>query len=246
MASKKLLTYTDLDSIFDSSRGIAQKLITQHLSHLPLKERIKESDAYFHKHLLSKYKERTYHLFNAPELGITPEIFNTAYLHRSADDFDYYYPTPLLDGIFKIIVGIENSKNGGFDVEEINLTVNVHPYDFDEELLTELENQIKLKVGGYFKNIHIVNLDIEEKTASYFQGYDYVFKKDIMFGCKKFHQSLENVYIPNTQLIVPILHYKYNEGFKGTPKETLELFSVTMGTVIGITPIDKSLYDCYL
>lgn len=246
MSSKILSVYTDLDSIFDSSRGIAQKLITQHLSHLPLKERIKESDAYFHKHLLPKYKERTYHLFNAPELGITPDIFKTAYLNRSRDDFDFFYPTPLLDGIFKIIVGLENTQNGGFDVEAVNLTVNTHPYDFDEEEVAELLTHLKLKVGNFFKDIHITNVDVEEKTASFFQGYNYVFKKDIMFSYKKFHQSLENVYIPNVQFVLPILHYQHNESFKGSPKEILELFSVTMVTVMGITPIDKSLYDCYL
>lgn len=246
MANKKLRVFTDLDSIFDSSRGIAQKLITQHLANLPMAERIKQSDEYFHKYLLPKYKERTHHLFNAPELGITPDIFNTAYNLRDANDFDYYYPTPLLGGIFKAVVGLENSTAGGFDVESIDLDVNVFPYAFTEDLIEELRKHITAKVGHQFKTINIINSDIEEQTASYFLGYNYVFKKDIMFGYKKFHASLETIYIPNVQFVVPALHYKQTADFKGNPKDALELFSVTMGTVIGLTPIDKSLYDCYL
>lgn len=246
MASKKLSVFTDLDSIFDSSRGIAQKLITQHLEHLPLKERIKKSDEFFHKHLLTKYKERTFHLFNAPELGVTPDIFKDAYLNRDVNDFDFFYPSALLAGIFKVIVGLENSRHNGFDVESIELTVNVFPYAFDDELIEALKAQLELKLGNKFNTITIINDNIEEKTASYFQGYDYVFKKDIMFGYKKFHQSLENVYIPDVNFVVPVLNYQLNEKFTGTPKQILDLFSVTMVTVIGITPIDKSFYDCYL
>lgn len=241
-----LRLYTEIDSLFDSKRGLVQKKICGGITDptVDLADKLKESDIVFSKVFLDKYKKRQHHLFNVPEYGITPEWFLDAYKNRSIDDFDYYYPTPLCDGLFKIAMALEVSASGGFDFNEVILDVNIFPYEFNDEEKTLVVNSLSDKFKGNVQ-VNIIDTDSTVLTSSFYGKYNTVFKADLLHDNLKFAESLQSAPIPKTKFVVPAIHYKQTD-FKGNPEQALKLFAVTSSPVMSLVVRDKGLYDCYL
>lgn len=241
-----LRLYTEIDSLFDSKRGLVQKKICGGIDDLEtdLANKLKESDVVFSKVFLDKYKKRQHHLFNVPEYGITPGWFIEAYKNRSIEDFDYYYPTPLCDGLFKIAMALEVSASGGFDFNEVVLDVNIYPYAFNEAEKELIISSLSDKFKGSIK-INILSVNSTTLTSSFYGEYNTVFKADLLHDNLKFAESLQSNPIPKTKFIVPAIHYKQTE-FKGNPEQALKLFALTSSPVMSLVVRDKGLYDCYL
>ena len=94
--------FTNLDSLFDSRRGI--------LTHVALESGNTRFD--WNTNMAEIYKRRRYDYFNQPELGITQEKFEARYAGRSIDDWAdnkqcFFYPSRLIKNMFRMVHEVE-------------------------------------------------------------------------------------------------------------------------------------------
>lgn len=235
---------TNLDSLFDSRRGILTKVA------------LESGNTKFdwHRNMAEIYARRRWDYFHQPELGITQEKFEARYAARTIDDFAdetqcFFYPSKLIKemALFTFVRTVEFGVGQMLSTSGFAITVNVYPYILSEELLTELESSIRGKVP-FRISLSFVNIPYDDMTPAVMHAYDYVFiyafliGKDYRVYWEKYAQS------PNatTRFFVPdLLVYKDlpEEMRSEEPIDTISKMNVTQGGKITWVPCQKTVFD---
>lgn len=238
-----LRVYSDIDSLFDTRRGI--------LTHLA-----KKTKPDFTWDLFEPiYSDRRMDYFNRPSLGITQEGFEELWAKRSTDDWAddnecYFFPTNLLDEMLQIVRGIEFGSRQTIMVSKFQISINCYPFKFSDELADQLLEHIY----GAFKlpvEVKLVDVPYDLQTAPYLNDYNYVFRYGHLLRpeFKRWHETLPNVVNPGTVYVVPeLLAKEFSEGIDVDPlRETstgdhIRRLSALLGGVVIFIPTDKKLF----
>lgn len=226
-----LNVYTELDSLFDSRRATLESL-------LPSNETWEGVYA-------KQYKERKMDLFERKELGITQSIYEQAYDKRDLSLFTNIKPTQVLSKLLLLVLDSEQLVGKPIALNVVNITINLYPYDLDEDLVNELEKNIKQAL--VFKNeLTFVSKPPTELDAKYFKNFDNVFKYDILIGkdSKTFMESLAKTPIKDMKFFVPDLYVKQpDNGIVCSPEELVESFSLVLAPALTLLCVRHSVYD---
>ena len=148
----EISVYTDLDSLFDTRRGILHKLA------------LESGNGSFNWDVNFKeiYARRKYDIFNQPELGITQEKYQERFDKRTLDDFAdtkcaYVLPSKLINHMFNIVRELEFGVGKMLSNSTFVLTVNLYPFELTAERQQALEETlrgaVKFNIGINFVNI---------------------------------------------------------------------------------------------
>lgn len=224
----QFVVYTDITSLFDMRAGILQKL---------LGDRAKFKDVY------TKYGSRIIDDFIKPEFGITNEDFNAAFDERTISDFQYFYPTNLLTSIFPIIMDVEQLTGMPINIKAVNLTVNMWPFEPDQELLDEFRDNIT-KTLRYKHSLNIISSPNDDLRLSYFKQFTHVFKYDLLGRTSKnFMNNADATQIPGTKFLVPALKVKEDDKVAGTAEELIMKVAVVLSAHLTLIPINPHIFD---
>lgn len=231
--------YLEIKSLQDERRGIVQALIQEFN---PSLEDI-AVDALWVSLFAENYKKRVIDTFDKPEIGVTTELFRKRYKRRTLSDFKFYYPTHLLDSLLSVILTIDELSGKPIDIGEVQITVNVFPYEFDEELITMLADSITAKLP-YKNAVRIISAADNTLTPNFFKQFTHVFKYDI-FGeeTANFQNNLINQPIPEVKFIVPDVFIKEPE-IPMSPTDMLIATGAVLFNSLQIIPWNHTLYDC--
>lgn len=241
---RTLRIYTDLDSAFDTRRGI--------ITHLA-----KDANPNFTWDTFkSIYDDRLYDIYNRPSLGVTPEAYEARYAIRTVDDWAddqecYFFPTNLFDEMLQIVRGIEFGSTRTIEVSKFELSVNCYPFKLSDvladQLIASIQSVFKLPV-----EVRLTDVPYDLQTAPYLNDYDYVFRYGHLlrpeFGA--WAKTILNVVSPGTKYIVPeLLANPFGDGEDVAPlKDTsvgdhIRRNSALLGGVVILIPTDKKLYS---
>jgi hypothetical protein len=234
--------FTNLDSLFDSRRGILTKVALESGN----------TNFNWERNMAEVYKRRRFDYFNQPELGITQEKFEARYAKRTIDDFAddtqcYFYPSKLINNMFRLVRMVEFGVGQMLSASSFSVTVNLYPYTLSEGLLDELAATIRGAVP-FNISLSFVNIPYDELTTSVLNGYQYVFIYDFLSG-KDYRVYWENYAAAsnsNVRFFVPdILVYKElpEEMRREEPIETIGKLNVTQGGKITWVPCSKTIFD---
>lgn len=238
----EITCYTNLDSLFDSRRGILTKVA------------LESGNTKFNweNNMETIYQRRRYDYFNQPELGITQEKYEARYAARTIDDFAdetqcYFFPSNLIRNMFKLVREVEFGVGQILSVTTFSLTVNLYPYTLSQSLLDELASTIR---GALAFNISLsfVNTPYDLITPAVLSNYQYVFIYDFLIGkdYKVYWENYGKASNSNTRFFVPdVLVYKElpEEMRREEPIETISKMNVTQGGKITWVPCPKTIYD---
>lgn len=238
----EITCYTNLDSLFDSRRGIITKVALES-GHTKFN---------WDFNMKAIYERRRYDYFNQPELGITQEKYEARYAARTIDDFAdetqcYFFPSNLIRNMFKLVREVEFGVGQILSISTFSLTVNLYPYTLSQSLLDELASTIR---GALSFNISLsfVNTPYDAITPSVLSNYQYVFIYDFLIGkdYKVYWENYAKAINSNTRFFVPdLLVYKElpEEMRREEPIETISKMNVTQGGKITWVPCPKTIYD---
>lgn len=240
----ELRLYTDLDSLFDTRRGILTKLARE------------TNPKFVWSDFAKVYTERRFDIYTRPSIGITPEKFEALYSARSVDDWSdenecYFYPTNLLNEMLQIVRSIEFGSYSTIQISRFHLTVNCFPFKLSdalaEELVSHLENSFNLPI-----EIKLADMDYSNQSAVYLSGFDYVFRYGHLLRPEfsTWYETLTGNIRAGTKYIVPELLAKdFEEGentsfLKDIPvADHIRKASAVLGGVVVFIPTNKRLYD---
>lgn len=242
MATLRL--YSDLDSFFDTRRGILTKIARE------TKPNFEWSD------YAEVYKARRMDTYVRPDLGITPEKFEERFAKRSIDDWAdenecYFFPTNLITEIIQIVRGMEFGAHETIQISKISLSLNCYPFVLSDELAAELvsvvETSFKLPV-----EVRLVNVEYDKQTAIYLNGYDYVFRYGhllrpefkVWFETITTAQKAGTVYIVPELLVKAFADSAETKFLNDVPiGDHIRKCSSVLGGVAIFVPVDKKLFD---
>lgn len=243
--NKDITIYTELDSLFDTKRGIIQILLTEQ-SKLPPESRKEESDRIFSTYIEKNYKNRKLDTFSYDVNGVkvNREKFLKRYSERSLGDWSYFYPTNLVKAIRKIVVDLELTGDKPLDIRSMTLYINLHPFNFDEGLIKDLVAHMQTALGRVIK-VKTLNTDVSKQTLSYYGKFNYVFKYDAFISeeTKPLQESIGKVNIPETKFIVPDILVKDSDSFKGETIDRIYALSTLLAPSVVLVPVKHEVYD---
>lgn len=240
--NKVIEVYTELDSLFDSKRGILQHLYTPGLVE---DDSLKvESDRKWDLYFAKNYVERRLDTFSYPEFSITRETFDNLYSKRELSHWAVFYPTPLIDRIVKTVIELEGMGNKPISISSMNVTVNTFPYQLDDALREELVRTLNLALKG-LGGVKLTETDPAKNNSRYYSRYNYVFKYDILTGkeSKVFVESLKGDPIPDVAFVIPDILVKDTGDFVGEVSDIIFASSLSLLPVAKFIPIKHAIYD---
>ena len=234
--------YTEADTLFDSRRGILQHLMTQHISEDT--KRKAEGDRLWDLHIAANYKNRRLDTFEFPHLGITREKFEKFYEQRAVSHWLMYYPTNFVKDLLPTVLDLEGLSDKPIDIKGIEVYVNTFPYLFDEELKQSFLDHCRSAFAGVV-NVKLLDTDVREAGAGYYQQFDYVFKYDLLTSkhSKPFMNSLTTVMIPDVTFVVPDVLVKETDELTGPISDRIFAMSVLIAPALKLIPIKHQFYD---
>lgn len=231
--------YLEIKSLQDERRGIVQAMIQEFN---PSLEDI-AVDALWVSLFAENYKNRVIDNFDKPEIGVTTAKFKERYKKRTISDFKFYYPTNMLENMFQVILSIDELSGKPIEVGEVQITVNVHPYDFDDEICQELAESITAKLP-YKNSVKIINVPDEEMGSLFFKQFTHVFKYDVLGETtRNFQSGLEKNPIPEVKFIIPDVFIK-DPDLPMSPADMLIASGAVLSNFLQIIPWSHRLYDC--
>lgn len=240
-----ITVYTDIDTLFDTRRGI--------LEHMAREAGVKNFEWRMYEPF---YKSRTLDYFEKPEFGITHAKFVERFGKRSVDDwvddkYCYFYPSNIIYSILPSIRSIEFGSNQTIQASKIELTVNTYPFEMSDEL----EQQLLQHLNAVFKikiDIGLVYIPFEKQTASYINGYNYVFRYGHLINpeLKAWYDTYAQCKLVGTKIIVPDLLAKtpsndpvFEALNKDSVKSRIEKMSALQGGRCVFIPLGKEVFD---
>lgn len=235
--------YTDLDSIFDTRRGI--------ITHIA-----KEFNSSFTWDLFKPiYDERRIDIFNRPSLGITPEKYEERFKARSVEDWAdenecYFYPSNLLSEILQIVRSIEYGSTSTILASRLSMSINLYPFS----LSTALQDELTSHVLGAFKipvDLSLVYIPYEAQTGPYLNNFDYVFRYHHLLRpeSESWFKTIMQIARPGTKYIVPdILAKEFDsEGdnavlYSMSIEDHIKRCSATLGGGVIFIPTGNKLF----
>lgn len=240
--SRTLVVFTELDSIYDSRRGIIQWMMTEGIDNE--QQRKTKGDLDWEQHIQTNYQNRRMDTFEYPAFKITKESFEKAYASRSITNWLMYYPSNVLKKLIKVIIDLEGLMDKPIDIKGVDLHVNIFPYQFDQDLQDKLIDHVQHALGNIVK-VKVMNVDTREADSSFYKQFNYVFKYDFLMaeGSSKTMDSLKAFPIPDTGFIVPDILVKEVEGLQGPIADRIFALSVLLAPCLRLVPISHSFYD---
>lgn len=192
--------YTDIDTLFDTRRGIIERVIRES-GNLDFRW---EQYAPF-------YKERQIDFFDKPEYGLTFDNYLARFQRRSIDDwvdetYCYFYPTKILTAMLPTVRGIELGSNGIINLSAITLHVNTFPFvltdTLKDQLVTHILSAFKIKI-----NVELCHVSFEKQTANYINAFQYVFRYGHLINREfiTWFETYPTCRLTGTKIIVPTL-----------------------------------------
>lgn len=234
--------YTDMDSLFDSRRGIITKVAIESGN----------TEFDWEKNFSEIYNRRKMDYFHQPELGVTQEKYLSRFDKRSIDDFAdstqaYIRPSRLIGSMFRVIREYEFGVGQMLSMDKFNLTVNLYPYILSDTLKEELEKVLR---GSLSFNIGLtfVYKEYDVLIPSYLHGFDYVFVYGFLNSkyYKAYWERYGTTQNTKTKFIVPAILNTDNipEEMSGDDPATLiDKFNATQGGQVTWIPVDKIIYS---
>lgn len=242
--NRDIKIYTELDSLFDSRRGILSNIIAES-NNIP-SDMPEKTNQLWDTYIDKNYKARKLDTFEyiVGPLRINRDVYKERFNRRSIADWTYYYPSSLAARMRKIILDLELTEERPFEIRSITLLVNTFPYTLDDELNKELIKTLQGKLGGAVK-VKTLTFDVSNLTLEYYRSFDYVFKYDILTSesNKAFQESIGKVLAPELKLIVPDILVKDDEMFVGSVSDRIYALGVVMGPSVTIVPVNHEVYD---
>jgi hypothetical protein len=240
--NKVLTAYTELDSIYDSRRGLLQHLMTLDITDDD--KRKAEGDRLWGLYVAKNYEERRMDTFSFPQFGIDRAKFDQLWKERNLSHWLMYYPSQFYKEFIKVVIDQETLTEKPIGIKGITLFVNIFPYAFDEEMKKDFLAHCTSAFGGLV-DVKLVNTNPAEHTSTYYKQYNYVFKYDFLIGedSKKFMESLPQAPTPDTLYIVPNVLVKEATDLKGTPEDIIFAMSVSAGPALTMVPVRHWFYD---
>lgn len=238
----KLSVYTDIDTLFDTRRGILEHMLRK--------------GGHTWDNYKDVYKARRLDFFEAPELGITQEGYLKRFGLRDVDDWIdatccYFYPSKIAKEILPIVRAIEFGSTRTIMVAKIELYINMYPFDMSESLQENLINHLLVS----FKipiDIKMVNVSYDNQHADFIGSYNYVFRYGHLVNpdFKRWFETFPSSTRSGTKIIVPDLLARpigdvdELEPLRNESAKTLieKMSSVQGGKCIFI-PLDKDIFD---
>lgn len=241
--NKTLNVYTELDSVYDSRRGILQHLMVPEGKD-PDEVRKAKADNLWDMHIADNYKKRTMDRFEHPLFGINKAKFEEAFAQRGLSHWMMYYPSNVMYRLLKNVLEMEGLEDKPISIKGIDLFVNVYPYPFDDQLKQSFISFCKTIFKGIV-NVKVLDINPAEATAHFYKQFDYVFKYDVLMGkeSKALMDSLKANPIPNTTFVVPDIEIKETEHFEGTVYDRLFALSIALAPAFKLIPARHNLYD---
>ena len=239
----EITVYTDLDSLFDTRRGILHKLA------------LESGNSGFNWDVNFKeiYARRKYDIFNQPELGITQEKYQERFDKRTLDDFAdtkcaYVLPSKLINHMFNIVRELEFGVGKMLSNSTFVMTVNLYPFELTAERQQALEETlrgaVKFNIG-----INFVYIPYEEQRAKFLNSFQYVFKYDLFLSqyMKNYWSDYGTCQPSNVKFIVPDVLAKQTELPEGmdaeSPRSLISKLNISLGGKTTFVAIDKTIYD---
>lgn len=236
--------FTDMDSLFDSRRGIITKVA------------IESGNTTFDwdKNYAEIYARRRFDYFQQPELGITHDAYQQRFAKRTINDFAdetqaYIRPSKLIRNVFKLAREIEFGVGQMISAASFSLTVNIYPYELTDELATELASVIRGAVPFNF-SLSFVTIPYDQLDASVLHTYQYVFLYGFLNSpvYKAYWDNYVASTQTNTRFVVPDILAKSEEELppEMRSEELISLIgklNVTQGGKITWVPCPKTIFD---
>lgn len=241
--NKTLKVFTDLDSFYDSRRGILQHLLTPNFEGTD-EERKLRADGLWDMHVAENYKNRRMDTFEYSFFDINREKYLAAYKERELSNWLMYYPSALSDKLVRLILDLEGLDDRPISIKGVELFVNIHPYAFDDEMVNEFISYCNTLFKGIV-SVKTLNVPIADANAAFYGQFNYVFKYDLLLSedGKIFMESLKDHPIPDTAFVVPDILVQEVDTFEGTISERIFALGVTLGAVMRLIPVRHDIYD---
>lgn len=192
--------YTDIDTLFDTRRGIIERVIRE-----------SGYQNFRWEQYAPFYNERQIDFFDKPEWGLTHTGYLERFSKRSVDDwvdetYCYFYPTNILSAVLPTVRGIELGSSGVINLSAITLHVNTYPFVLSEALKTQLISHIlaafKIKI-----NVELLYVSFDEQTANFINAYQYVFRYGHLLNREfiTWFETYPSCRLTGTKIIVPAL-----------------------------------------
>lgn len=255
--NRVIQVYTEVDSIYDSRRGLTQKWLVKDLINPDsdklsdeeyaayIKRLNHEGDRLWEQHIEKNYRERRMDRFEYPGLSFNRTIFNQLYKERTLSDFGFgYYKTKFTQQFLKTILDLEMMSEAPISFNKIVLHVNIFPYEMDKEMQKDLVDHLQMRFGGKVE-VRTVNSRSTTHDVSYYKQFDYVLKYDLLLSedSKILCESVGSIPIPGTTFIIPDILVKESDEFTGEISDRIFASTLQLAPVFKLMPIHHSFYD---
>lgn len=234
--------YTEMDSLFDARRGIITKCAIE----------AGNTNFDWDRNFAEIYARRRFDYFNQPELKVIDSVYQERYKQRSINDFAdekqaYIRPSKLIHNIFKIVRELEFGVGQMISASTFNLTVNLHPYVIEDELLDELNSVIRGAIP-FNISLYFVTIPYEKLTPTVLHTFQYAFIYDFITGenRKAYWDGYKTAQPSNIRFIIPdiILNKELPEEMRSEePISLLGKMNATQGGKITWVPYPKTIFD---
>lgn len=233
--------YTDLDSMFDTRRGIIHRMAVEN----------GKKDFDWDKNFKEIYNRRRMDYFHQPELGITNDEYKERFKNRSVDDWAdestcYFIPSQLLANMFLQVRVIEFGVGQVIAVSDFELTINIWPYALTDGEIQTLKTFISDNVN-FPISIRILNTPNQEQTQTFYSYFNYVFKYGFLTSeeNKPYWDKYAAVQPIDTRFFVPDILVKElpEEMQKDSIITIINKMNLVQGSKITLIAIPKSNFD---
>ena len=240
--NRVLSVFTELDSVYDSRRGILQWLMTEGIA--DENQRKAKGDKDWELHVQKNYENRRMDTFEYPAFKITKQSFERAYAERSISHWLMYYPSNLLKRLVKVIIDLEGLVDKPIDIKGVDLFVNIFPYALDQELQDKFVAYAQHALGNIVK-VKVLNVDTRKADSTFYKQFSYVFKYDFLLSehSGPTMDTLKSSPIPETTFVVPDILVKEVEGLQGSISDRIFAMSVLLAPSLRLVPISHQFYD---
>lgn len=247
MSGTILYLYTDIDTLFDTRRGIIEKV-----------GRLAKGNAFQWSDYAPIYRSRNIDYFDMPELGITPDAYAEHFAKRSTDDWVdveknicYFYQTGISCSMLPVVRAIQIGSNNVINLSAIHLTVNTYPF-----ILTDaLKNALIENITNQFSVRISVTLDyvaFDNQTADYINRFNFVFRYGHLVNpeFKIWFDTYATSRVQGTKIIVPALLARLPEADpllkemnNDSASRRIEKMSSIQGGKVIFIPLSVSVFD---
>lgn len=247
MSNSILYVYTDIDTLFDTRRGIIEKVA-----------RLAKGDTFQWADYEPIYQSREIDYFDKPDLGITADAYAENFAKRSTDDWVdveknicYFYQTGISVSMLPLIRSVQIGANNVITLSAIHLTVNTYPFVLTETLKTALIDnimgQFNIRIG-----VSLDFIDFDNQTATYINRFNFVFRYGHLVNpeFKSWFDTYADCRQEGVKIIVPSLLARTPEADpllkemnKDSASRRIEKMSSIQGGKVIFIPLSVSVFD---